>query len=81
MGRNFKDDFGSGTVTACYWSGSVAGDKGIGNDMTGSDKATKVEGDWTAAKNAMNVALTNAGTDWRYATGSGDVPLILQRSN
>lgn len=41
-----------------------------------------LEGDWTEAMNAMNAALTNAGTGWRYATGSGDdIPLTLQRQN
>lgn len=80
VGRNFKDDFASGTVTACYWDNNQS--SGIGEDQTGNGETTKVtSGDWTEAKNAMNVALTNAGTDWRYATGSDGVPLTLQRQN
>ena len=83
VGRNFKDDFSSGILNACYWDGTVTGDTGIGNDMTGNSGATKVEAPttWGTAMDAMNEALTAAGTDWRYATGSGDVPLMLQRSN
>ena len=83
VGRNFKDDFSSGILNACYWDGTVTGDTGIGNDMTGNSGATKVEAPttWETAMDAMNEALTSAGTDWRYATGSGDVPLMLQRSN
>ena len=83
VGRNFKDDFSSGILNACYWDGTATGDTGIGNDMTGNSGATKVEAPttWETAMDAMNEALTAAGTDWRYATGSGDVPLTLQRSN
>ena len=79
VGRNSKDDYSSSTLTACYWHGTVTDDKGIGNDMTGNGKATKVEGDWTEAMNAMNKALS--GTGWQYVAGSGDAPLTLQRQN
>ena len=67
------------TVTACYWNGTVTGDKGIGEDMSNVGEATKVEGDWTEAMNAMNEALS--GTGWQYVAGSGDAPLTLQRQN
>ena len=70
---------GSSTVTACYWSGTMTEDTGIGNDKSNVGEATKVEGDWTEAMNAMNTALTNAG--WQYVTGGGDIPLTLQRQN
>ena len=79
VGRNYKNDYGSSTLNACYWDGAVTGDTGIGNDMTYLGGATKVEGDWTEAMNAMNTALTNAG--WQYVTGGGDIPLTLQRQN
>lgn len=81
VGRNFKDDFSSGTVTACYWDNNQS--SGIGEDQTNNGGTTKVEGSttWETAMNAMNVALTNAGTDWRYVTGSDGVPLTLQRQN
>ena len=78
-GRNFKDDYGSGVLNACYWDGTVTGDTGIGNDMTGNGKATKVDGSttWETAMNAMNAALTNVG--WLYVTGGSDAPLMLQK--
>lgn len=81
-GRNYADQYGGpGTITACYWNGTVSYDRGIGNDVLLAGGATKVEGSttWETAMNAMNMALTNAGTDWRYVTGSGDVPLKLQK--
>lgn len=77
VGRNFKDDFSSGTVTACYWDNNQS--SGIGEDQTNKGEATKVDGDWAAAKNAMNTALT--GTGWQYVASSGDIPLTLQRQN
>ena len=82
-GRNYKDDYGSSTVFACYWAGTVTGDTGIGYDMTGysASEALKVSGrtTWAEAMGHMNSVLTSAGTGWQYATGSGDVPLTLQK--
>ena len=79
-GRNYTDPYGGySTVTACYWGGTVTEDTGIGNDMTNAGEATKVEGDWTEAMNAMNKALS--GTGWQYVADSGDAPLTLQRQN
>ena len=82
VGLNNFDTFFSNTgiVAACYWGGTVTTNTGIGEDRSNVGEARKVDGDWTEAMNAMNVALTNAGTDWRYATGSG-APLTLQRQN
>ena len=66
----------SGIVIACYWDNNQS--SGIGEDQTGNGEATKVtSGDWTAAKNAMNEALTNAG--WQYVTGGSDAPLTLRK--
>ena len=65
-GRNFKDSmFGGGTITACYWNGTVTGDNGIGNDMTNAGEATKVDGDWTDAVAQMNEALSGTGYSYR----------------
>lgn len=84
-GRNYKDDYGSGILNACYWDGTVTGDTGIGDDMTGNSasEALKVSGrtTWAEAMGYMNSVLTGAGTGWQYVTGSGDVPLTLQRQN
>ena len=61
------------TVTACYWS-NYAG-YGIGN---GTGDATKVDGvtiTWANAVNAMNAALQNAGSEWRYEL-TGALPTL-----
>ena len=78
VGRNFQYTGYSSIITACYWNNNQG--SGIGEDLTNNGETTKVtSGDWTEAMNAMNMALTNAGTDWRYATGSGDIPLTLYK--
>ena len=83
-GQNSKDDYSSGILNACYWDGSVTGDKGIGNDMTGNSAsdALKVSGrtTWAEAMGHMNSVLTGLDTGWKYVTGSGDVPLTLQKN-
>ena len=79
-GRNFKDSmFGGGIITACYWNGTVTDGNGIGYDMVGNGKATKVDGSttWETAMNAMSAALS--GTGWLYVPGSGDAPLTLRK--
>lgn len=61
------------TVTACYWS-NYAG-YGIGN---GTGDATKVDGTtviWQTAIDAMNAALQNAGSEWRYEL-TGELPTL-----
>ena len=68
-----------GIVTACYWNSTVTNDTGIGSDMSNIGEATKVDGDWTEAMNAMNKALSDTG--WQYVTSSGNAPLTLQRQN
>lgn len=77
MGRNYKDNYGSSIVTACYWNGTVTGDNGIGNDMVGNGKATKVEGSttWETAMSAMNSALESNGSEWRYEL-TGALPTL-----
>ena len=81
VGRNFKDSMiGGGIITACYW-GDNGQTQGIGEDQVGTGGTAKVEGSttWETAMNAMNMALTNAGTGWQYVTGSGDAPLTLRK--
>lgn len=77
-GRNYKDDYGSSTVTACYWNGTVTGNNGIGNDMTNAGETTKVtDGNWTEAMKAMNTALS--GTSWRYVLGTDGLPVLEKK--
>ena len=63
---------GVGSVTACYWNDSP--DPGIGYD-NGSGQATKVDSTdvtWKEAVDAMNTALKNAGSEWRYELKDGN---------
>ena len=81
VGRNFKDSmFGGGIITACYWNGTVTGDNGIGNDMVGNGKATKVEGSttWETAMSAMNSALESNGSEWCYEL-TGALPTLKKQ--
>ena len=79
-GRNFKGLPYSGIITACYWNGTVTGDNGIGNDMVGNGKATKVEGTttWETAMSAMNSALESNGSEWRYEL-TGVLPTLKKQ--
>ena len=56
------------TVTACYWKNNK--EQGIGYNKEGIvTEATKVDGTdvtWQKAVDAMNTALQNAGSEWRY---------------
>ncbi|OUN36948.1 hypothetical protein B5G28_11290 [Faecalibacterium sp. An77] len=81
VGVNSGSNF-TGTITACYWSGTVDGDKGVGDaddddDLTG--KATKVDGSttWETAVEAMNSALEDKNSDWRY-TFTGSLPTLTK---
>ena len=77
-GRNYTS-LGAPIITACYW-GDNGQEQGIGHNQAGTGEATKVmNGDWAAAMNAMNAALTNAG--WQYATDDGDTPLVIKVTN
>ena len=60
--------YNSTTVTACYWKNNQ--EQGIGYKKVGTaPEATKVDGSvvtWQKAVDAMNTALQNAGSEWRY---------------
>ena len=62
-------------VIACYWSDYDG--NGIGN---GSGEATKVDGTvtWQTAVDAMNTALQNAGSEWRYEL-TGELPTLKKQ--
>ena len=77
-GRNYKGlmSYG-GIITACYW-GSNGQEQGIGEDQVGTGETTKVEDDWTEAMNAMNAALQNAGSEWRYEL-TGALPTLKKQ--
>lgn len=78
-GRNFKDSmFGGGIITACYW-GDNGQTQGIGEDQVGTGGTTQVtDGNWSGAKDAMNAALQNAGSEWRYEL-TGALPTLKKQ--
>ena len=63
------------TVTACYWKNNH--EQGISYNR-GSTNVTKVDGTnvtWENAVDAMNTALQNAGSEWRYEL-NGALPTL-----
>ena len=66
------------TVTACYWKNNH--EQGIGYNKK-STKVTKVDGTsvtWQNAVDAMNTALQNAGSEWRYEL-KGALPTLRKQ--
>ena len=68
------------TVTAGYWKNNY--EQGIGyNDESIAPEATKVDGSvvtWQKAVDAMNHALQNAGSEWRYEL-NGALPTLRKQ--
>ena len=72
LGNNYT------TVTACYWKNNH--EQGIGYNRE-STEATKVDGSvvtWQKAVDAMNRALQNAGSEWRYEL-KGALPTLRKQ--
>ena len=72
LGNNYT------TVTACYWKNNH--EQGIGYNRE-STKVTKVDGTsvtWQNAVDAMNTALQNAGSEWRYEL-NGALPTLRKQ--
>ncbi len=66
------------TLTACYWKNNH--EQGIGYNRR-STGATKVDGSvvtWQKAVDAMNTALQNAGSEWRYEL-KGALPTLRKQ--
>ena len=66
------------TVTACYWKNNHEQGIGYNRESTG---ATKVDGSvvtWQKAVDAMNTALQNAGSEWRYEL-KGALPTLMKQ--
>ena len=68
------------TVTACYWKNNH--EQGIGYNKEGiAPEATKVDGTgvtWQNAVDAMNTALQNKGSEWRYEL-KGALPTLRKQ--
>ena len=72
LGNNYT------TVTACYWKNNHEQGIGYNNKVT---EATKVDGSvvtWQKAVDAMNTALQNAGSEWRYEL-TGALPTLRKQ--
>ncbi len=72
LGNNYT------TVTACYWKNNH--EQGIGYNRR-STEVTKVDGTgvtWQKAVDAMNTALQNAGSKWRYEL-KGALPTLRKQ--
>ena len=66
------------TVTAGYWKNNHEQGIGYNRESTG---ATKVDGSvvtWQKAVDAMNTALQNAGSEWRYEL-KGALPTLMKQ--
>ena len=61
-----------GTFTACYWENNQ--EQGTGSGSTGGT-AKVTDGNWKKAADAMNTALQNAGSEWRYEL-TGELPTL-----
>lgn len=74
LGNNYT------TVTACYWKNNH--EQGFGYKKAGTaPEATKVDGTsvtWQKAVDAMNTALQNAGSEWRYEL-KGALPTLRKQ--
>ena len=73
LGNNYAN-----VMTACYWKNNH--EQGIGYNRE-STKATKVDGSvvtWQKAVDAMNTALQNAGSKWRYEL-NGALPTLKKQ--
>ena len=68
------------TVTACYWKNNH--EQGIGYNKEGTvTEVTKVDGSvvtWQKAVDAMNTALQNKGSEWRYEL-KGALPTLRKQ--
>ena len=68
------------TAIACYWKNNK--EQGIGYNKEGIvTEATKVDGTdvtWQKAVDAMNTALQNAGSEWRYEL-NGALPTLKKQ--
>mgnify|MGYP003169066097 CR=1 FL=1 len=73
LGNNYAN-----VMTACYWKNNH--EQGIGYNRE-STRATKVDGSvvtWQKAVDAMNTALQNAGSEWRYEL-KGALPTLRKQ--
>ena len=69
LGNNYT------TVTACYWKNNHEQGIGYNRESTGATKVDGTDVTWQKAVDAMNTALQNAGSEWRYEL-NGALPTL-----
>ena len=66
------------TVTACYWKNNHKQSTGYNDKATEATKVDGTEVTWQKAVDAMNTALQNAGSEWRYEL-TGALPTLRKQ--
>ena len=66
------------TVTACYWKNNHEQGIGYNKKSTGATKVDGTDVTWQKAVDAMNTALQNAGSEWRYEL-KGTLPTLRKQ--
>ncbi len=72
LGNNYT------TVTACYWKNNHEQGIGYNRESTGATKVDGTDVTWQKAVDAMNTALQNAGSEWRYEL-NGALPTLRKQ--
>ena len=72
LGNNYT------TVTACYWKNNQEQGIGYNRESTGATKVDGTSVTWQKAVDAMNTALQNAGSRWRYEL-KGALPTLRKQ--
>ena len=72
LGNNYT------TVTACYWKNNHEQGIGYNRKSTGATKVDGTDVTWQKAVDAMNTALQNAGSKWRYEL-NGALPTLRKQ--
>ena len=66
------------TVTAGYWKNNHEQGIGYNRESTGATKVDGTDVTWQKAVDAMNTALQNAGSEWRYEL-KGALPTLMKQ--
>ena len=73
LGNNYAN-----VMTACYWKNNHEQGIGYNKKSTGATKVDGTDVTWQKAVDAMNTALQNAGSKWRYEL-KGALPTLRKQ--
>ena len=73
LGNNYAN-----VMTACYWKNNHEQGIGYNKKSTEATKVDDTEVTWQKAVDAMNTALQNAGSEWRYEL-TGALPTLRKQ--